>query len=106
MKFVRVVSRLALLSPAAGAFAALTGIYGASARSLCQIGSGAAGESIVRRDQKPVVSQNSLVKISCWQPTPLLDASYCDCGSRLHPAAQDNQFRWAYTRKQRLPNHW
>jgi hypothetical protein len=33
MKFVRVLSRLALLSLAAGAFAALTGIYGASARS-------------------------------------------------------------------------
>ncbi len=71
----------------------------------CQIGSGGPAEISVRPHQKSVSSQNSLVKVLSWQSSLWVDALYFDYGSPLGPALKDNQFYWACTKKQRLPNH-
>ena len=66
MKFVRVLSRLALLLLAAAAFAGLTGFMEVQCGLLRQILSGRPGDGIVRPRQKSVSSQNSLVKVWWW----------------------------------------
>ena len=105
MRFIRVLSRLALLSLIAAAFAGLTGIYGGSVQSPLPDPQWRAG-----RDHRPsapevrlfpeFVGEGIIVASSLWG-----DALYFDYGSPLRYAVKDNQFCWACIKKQRLPNH-
>jgi hypothetical protein len=65
VKLVRVLSRIVLLSLAAGAFVGLTGLYGRSIRTHCQIPSGRLSDSTVRPSRKSVSFQNSSVIFFC-----------------------------------------
>jgi hypothetical protein len=97
--------RLALLSLAAAAFAALTGIYGRSVRPPLPNPRGRAA-----RRHRPSAPEAGL--FSEFVGEGMIVAIFAVGGRilfqlRLSPASpvKDNQFCWTCTRKQKLPNH-
>src|SRR5215469_16426573 len=73
-------------------------------RLVCRIRAGGPSERVARPGPNSAKSRNYLVKVWSWLSMLWPDALYCDCGSPLGLAAEDNQFCWAYTGKQSLPN--